>query len=298
MSKKIEDKTLGGTEPFPKVLTKKINNLQIKPIKLGGKEQDKRPIKGEEMFAEIYANIFCVAKKNSGKTTVVYNIVKECCTRDTTVLVFASTVDKDETHLCIKQYCKDHSIPYLAYISMKQHDEVKVDIIDTLIDKLQAEAKEEEQSDTDDEEETSSSKNEIELFDSDAEDEEEKAPKRRKNKYRAPEYMIILDDISNELKSATLVKLLKMNRHFKMKVIVSSQYVNDLLPESIKQMDYCLIFKGEPLIKLQKLYKDLDLGIDFETFRQYYKIATNEKYGFLYIDARKQLFRKNFNQAF
>jgi hypothetical protein len=258
------------------------------------------------MFAEIYANIFCVAKKNSGKTTVVYNIVKECCTRDTTVLVFASTVDKDETHLCIKQYCKDHSIPYLGYISMKQHDEVKVDIIDTLIDKLQTEAKElSEQSDEEDDEETNSSKNEIELFDSDAEDEDEDVQtskmqrrKRRKNKYRAPEYMIILDDISNELKSATLVKLLKMNRHFKMKVIVSSQYVNDLLPESIKQMDYCLIFKGEPLIKLQKLYKDLDLGIDFETFLKYYKIATEEKYGFLYIDARKQLFRKNFNQAF
>lgn len=59
----------------------------------------------------------------------------------------------------------------------------------------------------------------------------EKKKKSKKSKYLAPEYMIIFDDLSSELKSRSLLSLLKFNRHFKAKLIISSQWLHDLLPE-------------------------------------------------------------------
>ena len=88
---------------------KKINNEVVKPIIVHGKgfEVDKRPIKGEKLFSELYANIFICAKKFSGKTVVATKIIKDTCDKNTTVLVFCSTVDKDMNHKKIKQLCKN-----------------------------------------------------------------------------------------------------------------------------------------------------------------------------------------------
>ncbi len=272
----------------------KINNENVTPIKdTQDGNTDHRPIKGENLFSEIYANIFIVAKKKSGKTTVINKIVKSCATPETTVLVFCSTLDKDKEHLNIKKYCKSKKIPYQGYTSMKEDD---IDILDTLIKKLQEDAKEEEASDTDEEEEIPTKKDSLILFESSEDSEDEVKP--RKNKYSAPEYMIIFDDISNELKSKVLTRFLKMNRHWKSKVIVSTQYPNDLLPESIKQMDYCLIFKGEHDDKLLKIHKDLDLAIPFDVFTKIYHHATADKYHFLYLDVRSEKYRKDFNREY
>lgn len=270
---------------------KQINNEFVKPVRFQDEEIDPRPIKGEALFNEIYSNIFVVAKKKSGKTTVLYKIVKDCTTTDTTVLVFSSTLDKDKAHKGIKQYCEYKGIPYVGYTSMKDGD---VDILDVLIKDLQEKAKQKEE-ESDSEEEVKHGK--LVLFES-SEDDEDYIPKKRKNKFRAPEYLIILDDMSNELKSKTLVRLLKMNRHFFIKLLVSTQYPKDCLPESIKQMDYALLFKGESEDKLLKLHKDFDLAIEFEVFKQLYHNATAEKYNFLYIDIREERYRKNFNKEY
>src|SRR5205823_3520629 len=92
--------------------------------------------------------------------------------------------------------------------------------------------------------------------------------------------------------------LLKTNRHYKCKVILSSQYVNDLMPESLKQIDYFLLFGGHSIDKLEKIYKDADLPINFELFLKLYENATSAKYNFLYIDVRDVSFRKNFSHIY
>ena len=68
------------------VATKKVNNCKVRAIPKEGGE-DKRPIKGYEMCPCLYANIYLVAKKNSGKTTVIWNIIDRCAGRDT--IIFA-----------------------------------------------------------------------------------------------------------------------------------------------------------------------------------------------------------------
>jgi len=95
-----------------------------------------------------------------------------------------------------------------------------------------------------------------------------------------------------------LLSLLKFNRHFKSKLIISSQWLHDLLPESRKQIDLFLVFKGFPERKMQEIYKDCDSGIPFETFLQMYQKATEKPHSFFYIDARSDSFRRNFDSKF
>ena len=122
--------------------------------------------------------------------------------------------------------------------------------------------------------------------------------KKRKNLENQNDYIIVFDDLSSELKSRSLLSLLKQNRHYKSKVILSSQYLNDLLPESRKQMDLFLIFKGFPIKKMQEIYKDCDSGIPFELFLKIYQKATKKPHSFMYIDSRSDQFRRNFNEQF
>jgi hypothetical protein len=122
--------------------------------------------------------------------------------------------------------------------------------------------------------------------------------KRRASKYEVPEYIFVFDDLSDQLKSKSLTALLKKNRHFKCKIIVSSQYLHDLEPQALKQMDYWLIFAGQPLEKLQKIYKDADVAVDFETFVKVYQNATAKEYCFMYVDVQKDKFRKCFTDEY
>jgi len=196
---------------------KQINDQFVNPVRYQFGGDDKREIKGKDLFDEIYCNIYCVAKKKSGKTTVLNKIVRECCTTETTVMVFCSTVNKDKSHLALKAYCKSKHIPYLGYTSMVEDG---VNVLETLMKQLEEEAQQEEPDSESEEEET---KNSMVLFDS-SDSEDEEAPKKRKNKYRACDYFIVIDDLSNELKNPILVAMLQKNRHYHFKLVISTQY--------------------------------------------------------------------------
>jgi hypothetical protein len=265
------------------ITIKKINDTVIKKVKLKDDTSNK-PIKGFSLFPEVYSNVYCCSKKKSGKTTVLFNIIKKCCDKNTKVIIFCSTVHKDSTYKSILDYLDKKDIDYATYTSLKED---KIDRLQQLVEDLQQEA--------DPQTEKENNKNNLLLFDEPESEEEEK---EKDSKYRAPEYMIILDDLSTELKSKSLVSLLKKNRHFKSKIIISSQYWNDLLPESRKQLDYILLFKSMPENKLKEIYRDADLSIDYETFLKLYRYSTKEPYNFFYIDCVNDEYRKNFNMKF
>ena len=96
-TEKVSSETKGvrGEEfALSPVATRKVNNVKVRQIPRLG-EEDKRPIKGCELCAQLYANIFLIAKKESGKTTVIYNILDRCAGRDTMVFAFVSTLNND-----------------------------------------------------------------------------------------------------------------------------------------------------------------------------------------------------------
>jgi len=120
--------------------------------------------------------------------------------------------------------------------------------------------------------------------------------KPRKSKYQERKYIFVLDDLASELKSPSLVGFLKESRHSLSTCILSSQFYLDIKPESRAQIDYALIYGGARLDKLEIMWKDFDMTIDFEEFKELYEHCTREQpYHFLYVDVRKSTFRKDFN---
>jgi hypothetical protein len=322
------------------ITLKKINNEEVVPLKTAG-GADNRPIKGEKLFSEVFANVYLCARKKSGKTVVISKIIQECAGRGTTVLAFVSTINKDKNWLAIRKWCEKHKIAFEGFPSIKEH---KIDFLEKFLHRLEEEAEEEilgpesepEEAtrgstktykgggsqainffggkkgaeDYDSAESDESSADDEEMFSGGkAAAEQAMAEKRlfdkrartsliKRDPYQAPEYMLIFDDLSHELKLPSLVSLLKKNRHYKLKVLLSSQYLNDLKPESIKQLDYLLLFKGQSDDKLQKVIRDADLAIDLSTLKTIYDDATREDFGFLYVDVRNDQFRKNFSKMY
>lgn len=271
--------------------TQKINEKVVRPIQV--KKIDPKKIKGYDLFPNVYGNIFICAKKKSGKTSTVAKILKECIDKDTRVFVFCPTHNKDESYKKIKKNLEEKEIRNHFFESIV--DEDHVDNLDMLIEEL---LKEENESD----EESSSSEEEEEEdmvcdFSCDKKDIVVKIKKRKPLKL-AQKIIFLFDDVSTELKNKNIPRLLKMNRHLKCKVIVSSQYPNDVEPGSRKQFDYWILFGGHDEAKIETIHADSGVSHDFETFKKLYKQATEKKFNFLYVDTNQNIYRKNFNEKF
>ena len=98
-----------------KVEIKKINNCTIKEAK---KISDDRPAKCQEIFSDPYSNIFIVARKKSGKSTLISNMIKKIIGRNTHVIVFCSTVHKDPTWISIKDFLKKNGIKATYFLGI------------------------------------------------------------------------------------------------------------------------------------------------------------------------------------
>ena len=122
--------------------------------------------------------------------------------------------------------------------------------------------------------------------------------KERKPKKLGCEYIFIFDDLGSDLRSPSITQLCKVSRHYKAKLIFSSQYLHDLQNAAIKNIDVCLIFKSFKKEKLLILFEGLDLGCTFNQFVEMYKYATHDPFNFLYFDCREGTFRMNFDEQF
>ena len=215
--------------------------------------------------------------------------------RDTKLIIFCSTVNKDVTYNYIQKYFNEKGNVVITYTSIK---EGKVDNLEDILDQLKEDGQEQKNdSDTDTEVENGPILG-MRSLDMDDIDEEKNKKKKRKEQYISPEIIFIFDDLSTELRTPSLAKLVKSHRHFKSKVIISTQYPHDLLPESIKQLDYVLLGSNHTIDKLRKLHIDLDLSIPFDEFVRMYQVATEQKYSFFYINVVDEEYRVNFNYKF
>jgi hypothetical protein len=268
---------------------KQINSECVKPV-VAPPEQSGLKIKGAELFDNPYPNIFLCARKRSGKTSTIFKILKSCMLKDTNLIIFCSTVHKDPTYKIITKYFEDKGCNVLTYTSIMDDG---VNQLELLLKHLEDEAKKEEEEE--EEEKPPKPKKLIRCGD----DEEECEKKRKKKQIYVPrDYIIVFDDLSTELRSKSVVSLLKKNRHYKMMCIMSSQYVHDIDPAGLRQIDYFLIFKGIKQEKLQHIHKLADLALDYNTFEKIYEKATEKLYSFLYIDTQRELYRRNFNCQF
>lgn len=343
-------------------------------IKEAAQGNAQKQILGAELFEEPFANIFLCARKKSGKTTVLYNILKHCAGRTTKVICFASTIYKDAQWLRIHDILRDNKVEMERHVSM--YDEKGENVLKSTMLKLQKEAQESiameeamEKQEKDKQkhrlDEKRNKKRKIkpndvlfrqdkhlkfalhdyakkrrllapELehvilhddiaqravvgFNDDADQDiaehdfafqsgtrmfkdrdidikkiEEERKQSQNEGFIVPEYIFVFDDLSNELKDPVVSHLLKTNRHYKSKIIISSQYVQDVAPSSRKQIDYWLLFGGHSPDKLEVIHRDADTRLTFEQFVRVYKKITKPDYQFLLLNTTEDEYRRNFD---
>jgi len=279
---------------------KTINETKIIKVKNDNNNKNSE-IKGFDYFSEPYSNIFLLAKKKSGKTTLIYNILKNCGLKNyTKVIIICSTVNKDSTYEKIKELCDKN------YIDNEYYDDIINDdgenVIESFIRNQKSNSKIKQEKTTDNL--TGGTLKYIKFtalqIDKRINDEKpieiEEEQKTDPKNIIAPEYIIVIDDLGAETRNKYITQLLKTNRHYKSKVILSSQNLEDLQPPAIRNLNYILLFGGIPTEKIEKIREQILLDIDENKLVEIYKLITNKKYNFLYIDIRNELLRENFNK--
>lgn len=305
----------------PSITIQRINNVEVKPIKIKGK--DERPAKGHDMFPLPFFNTFILSKRNSGKSVLVANILKKCCRKNyTTVVIFSNTLYKDGTWITLRKWCKKNHIDFVGHTDIRFTDSngVKHDALWDLLKKGR-EVGEEQVLDSDDSDsEDDSGSDEEDYSEEDIPEEDQKQyfnystkAKNISNSYKcvsetpstrveyptiAPKLFLVFDDISSDLKIPSVQELVKNSRHYEAACCFSSQAVVDVLPSCRKNADYFCLFSGLVESDLERIRTDGSLPVSLETLMKMYKEATKKRFSFLYVDTRTPQFRVCFDRKF
>jgi hypothetical protein len=197
---------------FYTIKLNKINNIKVKVIPIIVSGQDISKWRDLKLFSIRYPNIFLLAKKNSGKTSTIFNILKHIITKNTQVLIFSCMINKDPNMIHIVKYLESKNILVISYTSLFEDG----------INKLKEfyEDLEQKQQESDEKEEQKI----ISKYILTEEDKSKEKPKKQKE----PNYIVIFDNLSAELKNRSIPYFLKRNRYFYYLYILSSQYYYDL----------------------------------------------------------------------
>ena len=271
------------------ILSNTINNSIVKPVQIPQISVENIP--GHELFAEPYPNIGIIAKKRSGKTSVLHHILRSCVKKkhkNLRVFIFCPTAHRDPTFLQIQKLLEKRGSSCFISDSLGAGrggttlvDSILAEIRSSFVGQMSGPPGS-----------TPKPRIPINPVDFGVVAKPGKPPKPPK----PLEYIFVFDDLGSAMRHQSIGTLLKTNRHYRAKVIISTQYLTDLQPAALKQLDYFLCFRSFSVDKLEDIHRHLDLSIDFPEFLRIYQYATAAPYSFLYVDVRHDKFRKNFNE--
>lgn len=260
-------------------------------------------IMGGRMFPNLYLNCYICASKKKGKSVCLSSIILNSINKKTSVIFIVPTCNKDFTYQHIFDKLEKRDINYTVYQDMEENG---VDIIDALIDGLLIDEPNPASGVTHGSKKKPQQENPPPLFNLFGDEEEtefrpegEAQVREKVVKKKAPKYLIIIDDCSQSTRSPSIARLLKVHRHLKASVFISSQNETDIVPASWRQLDYLLIFGGysSNLPKLENIHTNMDIPVPFDTFVDIYRDATKEPFNFLWV-SKDGSFRKNFNKQY
>lgn len=210
----------------------KINDFEIKPVK---QESKKHKWKGQHIFPKReFFNIALLSKTGSGKTTVIYNLIKEYLDRHTIVLVFSSTAAIDDTYKAIFDYLDKQGTTYLKKPHFKEKG---TNLINDWLEEYSKLYDDEFEDDDSDETIPTPECSHIIGAPITSVQEQSQVNERKMN------FIIILDDLSQDLRDYSIEKLLKKSRHYRTRVIISSQSLKDIKPNSHAQLYALCLFQ-------------------------------------------------------
>ena len=169
--------------------------------------------------------------------------------------MFCSTHNRDNAWTAIKKYLEKKHIPSEFFTSIKENG---INHLAESIDRLRLEENEDSE-----EEEIKYKERPNQVVNAGYKTFDEIHVKIKKPKKVSQRYMIIFDDVSGELRDPNVSILLKTNRHFRPKCVISSQNCLDIDPQTRKQIEYYILFSGLNDDKLYELYRNADLDIGY-----------------------------------
>ena len=272
--------------------TEKINNCTVKIPKLEGLEQKKK-WRGSNIFSARYFVLANLGKRRSGKTTLINTIVQNFATKNMILFFFVPTFYRDASYVPIREYLDEKGIVYQHYYSVKEDGVNNVEVF------MEQNAHNEDSKNENEKEGLTSFEEEpIKpcLFDT-----EKKSEKKERKKKQPPlEYMFFFDDMPDNYKDKQVCKLIKLSRHFKSKIILSTQSTVDLDRSIYQQCDYVALFRNFNEDNLDKLYIRMEPWVDLEEFKRiYHRVTDSENRGirnFLLVDRNDDIFRINLNK--
>ena len=270
---------------------KKTDIRVIKPVRISKK--GKKPVLGKELIPDLNASVAFLAKTNSGKTTVIYNLLSKTLDDRTTVLIFSSTVHVDPVYVKMVRMLKRKGINVHTFTSLV--DDEGINRLDAFIGAIE---------ETEQEPEPKPEKLapqitthpviDLQIKEPEPEKKERKKKPKKTYKYDVPEYQIILDDLSYaESRMPSIYNLLKKSRHL-CRIFLSGQSLLTLSPNAFNQLTYVYIWKGFGDNHLKQLYQRMSTDLSFDQFKKLYEEITRPKYSFLNINLRTGEFRQNF----
>ena len=96
-----------------------LNNISIKPL-VNANALDESKVKGGKMFPDPYNVTYLCARRKSGKTSVIAEILKKTSDKKTTFWLFVPTSRVDESWKTIIQLLEDDSWK----INLKYYEQV------------------------------------------------------------------------------------------------------------------------------------------------------------------------------
>lgn len=278
----------------------KLNDINIEPV-IDNSKIDPKRIVGYDWFPEPYANVALIARKMSGKTTVIYRALEKCATKGMNIMIFASTVDVDNTYKKMKAMLKKKG----CNVTTATHfiDERGVDKIGLFLDIL-SKGDAEETLGTSEVPKTFIDRGQFDhLIKPEDGKKKKKKPKKKVKKMIVPDTILVFDDMSTCMRSTIISRLLTKNRHYKLKVFVALHSVVNLDRQGLRMIDYFMVFPNINEEKMEELADKVGISFKDDTKKNkiiwdIYSDATKEKYNFLYIDRVKCEYRKNFNEIY
>jgi len=278
----------------------KINSIKVKPVVLVDTGTDK--IKGYQMFNLKNWICYISARKKSGKSSLISNIIDKTTSKKTVIWLFCSTYKIDKTWIEVIKNLKAKGYTVNCFESIVEGTGKKgLNNLEIVLDELSQGQEGGEMAIKVVEEPEPELRDRFGIVVKKMGDifkERGGASKKPKEpKIKVVDNLFIIDDLPQQLKNPAVDRLCKTHRHSNSNVILSSQYCKDLNPCSITQIDQLICFKGYNDEKMEHLHKILDLSIPLYLFNSIYNHCCSEDFSFMCLDVRTEKIRKNFNTA-
>lgn len=276
------------------ITEQKKNNCKILKILDHVKDDKPENIQGYDYLqsSNIYQLFLIFANRNSGKTTMIANLLKSILNNNCeTCYIFSATMWQDPIYKVITKTLEKKGINVIM------RDSFMIDKKISYIDEFVRERDEEKERLENPEPEPEPIKKTafIKFSDETDTDKPEKTKKIKKDKKRCCRFMFLFDDMTNLTRSNVVDRFIKRLKHYESSAIISSQYPLDVLNSTFTNANKLILYAGYSDQILKKIYIRVATNYTFEQFKEIYLYCVSTKYNFLLYNFITQDFYKNFD---